>query len=56
MRIGGRLVYATCSLLLEENEAQVEGFLAGYPGFMTVPLDRAWELAAPLPVPARTCG
>lgn len=24
---GGRLIYATCSLLQEENEAQVEGFL-----------------------------
>ena len=30
---GGTLVYATCSLLQEENEAIVEAFLAGHPQF-----------------------
>jgi 16S rRNA (cytosine967-C5)-methyltransferase len=30
---GGRLVYATCSVLPEENEAIVAGFLAAHPGF-----------------------
>jgi 16S rRNA (cytosine967-C5)-methyltransferase len=30
---GGRLVYATCSLLAEENEAIVEAFLAAHPEF-----------------------
>ena len=30
---GGKLVYATCSLLGEENEGQVEAFLARYPMF-----------------------
>jgi 16S rRNA (cytosine967-C5)-methyltransferase len=30
---GGRLIYATCSLLNEENEAQVEGFLLRHPDF-----------------------
>ena len=30
---GGLLVYATCSLEPEENEEQVEGFLARNPGF-----------------------
>jgi 16S rRNA (cytosine967-C5)-methyltransferase len=30
---GGRLVYATCSLLPEENEAQAEIFLATHPEF-----------------------
>ena len=34
---GGRLVYATCSVLHEENEAQVVGFLAATPGFRLVP-------------------
>lgn len=30
---GGRLVYATCSVLPEENQQQVEAFLAENPGF-----------------------
>lgn len=33
VRPGGRLVYATCSLLPEENENQVETFLAAHPEF-----------------------
>ncbi|MBI1946176.1 MAG: RsmB/NOP family class I SAM-dependent RNA methyltransferase [Deltaproteobacteria bacterium] len=36
VRPGGRLVYATCSLLTEENERVVEGFLARYPAFVAV--------------------
>ena len=34
---GGRLVYGTCSLLEEENEAIVERFLAAHPDFAIVP-------------------
>jgi 16S rRNA (cytosine967-C5)-methyltransferase len=34
---GGRLVYATCSVLPEENEDMVEGFLAAHPEYR--PLD-----------------
>jgi 16S rRNA (cytosine967-C5)-methyltransferase len=49
VRTGGRLVYATCSLLAEENEAQVTDFLLRHPGFAVVPLARAWTLEAPLP-------
>ena len=37
---GGRLVYATCSMLVEENEAQVAAFLAAHPGFSVVPLQK----------------
>jgi 16S rRNA (cytosine967-C5)-methyltransferase len=33
VRKGGRLIYATCSLLPEENEAQVSGFLARHPEY-----------------------
>ena len=40
---GGRLLYATCSLLREENEAQAEGFLAAHPDFALYPAARAWE-------------
>ncbi|MBX3664287.1 MAG: RsmB/NOP family class I SAM-dependent RNA methyltransferase [Burkholderiales bacterium] len=33
---GGRLVYATCSLLAEENRDIVAAFLAAHPGFRTL--------------------
>jgi 16S rRNA (cytosine967-C5)-methyltransferase len=33
VRAGGQLIYATCSLLREENEDQVAGFLARHSGF-----------------------
>lgn len=33
---GGRLVYATCSLLAEENDGVVDAFLATHPGFKAV--------------------
>lgn len=38
---GGRLVYATCSMLCEENEAQVASFLAATPGFRLVSVAEA---------------
>jgi 16S rRNA (cytosine967-C5)-methyltransferase len=37
---GGRLVYATCSLLNEENEVIVEQFLANHPDFELVPMNK----------------
>ncbi|WP_308389785.1 16S rRNA (cytosine(967)-C(5))-methyltransferase RsmB [Acidithiobacillus sp. AMEEHan] len=36
LRPGGRLLYCTCSLLPEENEAQVQDFLAGHGDAMRV--------------------
>jgi 16S rRNA (cytosine967-C5)-methyltransferase len=36
LKPGGRLVYATCSILPEENERVVDGFLAAHPGFVRV--------------------
>ncbi len=44
-RPGGRLVYATCSLLGSENESQVEAFLATHPDFAVVPVAEAWAEA-----------
>ena len=37
---GGRLVYATCSVLHEENEEQVAAFLAAHPAFRIVPVQQ----------------
>lgn len=33
VRVGGRLVYATCSLLAEENDGVVDAFVASHPQF-----------------------
>ncbi len=49
VRPGGRLIYATCSLLAQENEAQIDAFVARHPGYRVVPLSEAWQLAAPPP-------
>jgi 16S rRNA (cytosine967-C5)-methyltransferase len=40
---GGRLIYATCSLLAEENEAQVSAFLAAHADFKLVPIADVWR-------------
>ena len=38
LRPGGRLVYATCSIIPEENEDQIERFLREHPAFEPHPL------------------
>jgi 16S rRNA (cytosine967-C5)-methyltransferase len=45
LKPGGRLVYATCSLLPQENQAIAEDFLAKHPQFEAVP---AAEVLKPL--------
>lgn len=42
VRPGGRLVYATCSLLPQENGARVAAFLAANPAFLQVPVAEVW--------------
>jgi 16S rRNA (cytosine967-C5)-methyltransferase len=37
VRPGGRVVYATCSLLNAENEAIIAAFLASHPDFSLTP-------------------
>jgi 16S rRNA (cytosine967-C5)-methyltransferase len=37
VKSGGRLVYATCSFLPEENELIVEKFLTDHPDFKLIP-------------------
>ncbi len=50
VRVGGRLVYATCSLLPEEDETQVTAFLTRHPEFRLIPPSQAWDGDHPLPV------
>jgi 16S rRNA (cytosine967-C5)-methyltransferase len=45
LKPGGRLVYGTCSLLREENEAIVDAFLAGHPDFRLVPAKEVLQRA-----------
>jgi len=49
VRPGGRLVYATCSLLPAENERQIEAFLGRHGDFRVIPLSQAWDLPAAQP-------
>lgn len=46
---GGRIVYATCSLLPEENERQIEAFISAHPEFSVLPLAEAWAALFPDP-------
>ncbi len=46
VRPGGRLIYATCSILPEENDAVVDAFLAGHPSFKEMPVGDIWSRVA----------
>ncbi len=51
VKVGGRLVYATCSLFVEENEGQIEAFLANHPEYQLLPIPEIWpQKATPCPV------
>jgi 16S rRNA (cytosine967-C5)-methyltransferase len=39
---GGRLIYATCSLFMEENDQQNEKFLKEHPAFHLIPIGSIW--------------
>jgi 16S rRNA (cytosine967-C5)-methyltransferase len=40
---GGRLIYATCSLLKEENEYQLSWFIKHHNNFRTIPIEIIWR-------------
>jgi len=42
VKIGGRLVYATCSLFTEENEEQIGAFLDNHPEYEMVNIEENW--------------
>lgn len=44
---GGQLIYATCSLLPDENEVRVEKFLKNHSEFSVIPWQDAWAKAMP---------
>ena len=48
---GGRLIYATCSLLPQENQNQVKKFLDAHPDFAPVTLNIMWGRMSDLPAP-----
>lgn len=43
VKVGGRLVYATCSVLQAENSQQSEWFLNTFQGFIPVSIENAWQ-------------
>ncbi len=56
VRPGGRLVYATCSVLREENASQVEAFLLRHPGFAVLDLRAPGTLDPPVAAQALQAG
>ncbi len=47
VKLGGRLIYATCSLLPEENRQRVEAFLERHTGFRAIPISEVWSTVLP---------
>jgi 16S rRNA (cytosine967-C5)-methyltransferase len=56
VRPGGALIYVTCSILPDENEAQVEAFLAGHPEFSVPDPGALWAETFPEAPPAKVTG
>ncbi len=50
---GGRLIYVTCSLLREEDEAQIENFLGAHNDFSRLPVAEVWREAVGGDCPTR---
>lgn len=51
VRKGGRLIYATCSLLHRENEERIEQFLASHKEFEVLPVSEVWRAFGAAPCP-----
>lgn len=51
VKLNGRLIYATCSLLQEENHQQIKKFLEHHPDFKIIPIEKVWKDTIPSPCP-----
>ena len=49
LRVGGRLLYTTCSILIEENEDNIKWFLKRHPCYRIIPLKGPYEESPWLP-------
>ncbi len=49
---GGRLVYATCSILASENAPRIDQFLSANPGFTLLPAADIWSGIVDRPMPS----
>lgn len=47
VKTGGRIIYVTCSILPEENNAQVSAFLEQHANFAQIPYADVWREALP---------
>jgi 16S rRNA (cytosine967-C5)-methyltransferase len=56
VKAGGRLVYITCSVLPEENTAQIDGFLKAHKNFEIIPYAKQWASAIGTPAPVSADG
>ena len=45
LSVQGILLYATCSVLKQENEQQIEGFLSTHPDAQEIPIEANWGTA-----------
>ena len=51
VKVGGRLIYATCSILSEENDQQVAWFLKNNSNFSVLPIKEIWKKTVGGPPP-----
>jgi 16S rRNA (cytosine967-C5)-methyltransferase len=51
VKLGGRLIYATCSLLPEENAERVNAFLERHTNFKALPIAHVWSAVFSTPCP-----
>ncbi|HHL18834.1 MAG TPA: 16S rRNA (cytosine(967)-C(5))-methyltransferase, partial [Thiothrix sp.] len=42
LKSGGKLLYATCSILPEENDEQISHFIAQHDDVIVIPLSGSW--------------